>query len=180
MSNQDREVSDQTNEEVLEEEIRDLERPSLKSWIVWAGALALLVVVVVVVAAFIRINRIGEESRQAERLAELPPMQLLVQGPMGILDRPPEAFRWTGVEGAESYVVVVREQNTNEVIVQRPVSTAYLTPTDGELSNFVPGAYVWTVEARRVNGSRMARAETRFEVVETPLAEDGSTPRSRP
>lgn len=180
MSKQDLRAPIQTNEEVLEEEIRDLERPSLKSWIVWGGALVLVVAMVVVVAVFIRINRFGEEARQAERLAAIPPSQLLVRGPMGILDRQPEAFRWIAVEGAASYVVVVRERVQGEIVVQRPVSEAYLTPTDVESSNFVPGLYVWTVEARRPDGSLMASAETLFEVVETPLPGDASTPHPTP
>jgi hypothetical protein len=178
MSNPDPKVPIQTNEEVLEEEIRDLERPPLKSWIVWGGTLVLLVAAVVIVAVFVRINRVGEEARQAERIASIPPVELPVRGPMGILDRPPEAFRWTAMEGAASYVVVVRERHTGEVIVQRPSSRPYLAPTDVESSNFVPGLYVWTVEALRADGSRMAGAETLFEVVEASPTENASTPRT--
>jgi hypothetical protein len=161
----------QTNEEVLEEEIRDLESPSLKSWLVWGVALALLIVAVGVVAVFMRIDKFGAAERQADRLAGLPPMELPLQDPKGILDAPPDAFRWSAVDGALSYVVVVSERDTGEVVVQRPVSTPYLMPTDVESANLVPGQYAWTVEARRSDGSRMARSEAFFQVIEGTLAE---------
>lgn len=158
---------DQTNEEVLEEEIRDLERPSLKSWGVWGVAFALLVVAVVVVAVFVRINRVGETERIAEQVARVPPVAIAVQGPVGLLDAPPDSFRWAALEGAASYVVTVREKERGDVAIQRPVSVPYLTPTDVESSDLVPGRYVWTIEARRADGTRLGSAETEF-AIETP------------
>jgi hypothetical protein len=166
---------EQTNEEVLEEEIRDLERPSLKSWAVWGVAFALLVVAVVVVAVFVRIDKVGQAERIAGQVARVPPVAIVVQGPVGLLDARPDGFRWAALQGAASYVVTVREKETGEVVIERPVSVPYLTPTDGESSNLVPGGYRWTIEARRADGTRAGSAETEF-VIELP-AEAGEADR---
>lgn len=158
---------EQTNEEVLEEEIRDLERPSLKSWGVWGVAFALLIVAVVVVAVFVKINKVGEEKRIADQVARVPPLAIVVQGPVGLLDAPPDAFRWSALQGAASYVVTVKEKEQGEVVIQRPVAVPYLTPTDVESSDLVPGRYLWTIEARRADGTRAGSAETEF-TIESP------------
>ncbi len=163
----ERKPPEQTNEEVLEEEIQDLERPSLKSWGVWGAAFALLVVAVVVVAAFVKINAVGKEKRIAEQVAKVPPVAIVVQGPIGLLDAPPDAFRWAALRGAASYVVTVREKETGDVVIQRPVSVPYLTPTDVESSDLVPGRYLWTIDARRADGTRAGSAESEF-VIEPP------------
>jgi hypothetical protein len=164
---------EQTNEEVLEEEIRDLERPSLKSWGVWGAAFALLIVAVVVVAVFVKVNRVGEEKRIAERVARVPPVAIVVHGPVGILDAPPDAFRWAPLAGAASYVVTVKEKEHGDVVIQRPVSAPYLTPTDVESSDLVPGRYLWTIEARRADGTRAGSAETEF-AIEAPTEAGGN------
>jgi len=169
---------EQTNEEVLEEEIRDLERPALKSWGVWGVAFALLVVAIVVVAVFVRINKVGETERIAGQVARVPPVAIVVQGPVGLLDAPPDAFRWTALEGAASYVVTVKEKEHGEVVIQRPVAVPYLTPTDVESSDLVPGRYLWTIEARRSDGTRAGTAATEFSI--EPPAEVEPAPSAQP
>lgn len=173
MSDQSPSPPVQTNEEVLEEEIEELERPPMKSWIVWGAATALLVVAVAVVAGFMWIDRFGAEARQAERLAQVPPVAVPLRGPVGLLDGPPDAFRWATLGGAASYVVVVRDKETGEVVIQRPVPVNYLAPTDVESANLVPGHYGWSVEARRADGSRMGVTEASFEISPTTGANGG-------
>lgn len=162
-----------TNEEVLADEIRDLENPSLKSWIVWTAAFAGLVALVVIVVVFARIERSGEDARTATRLANAPPATISIQGPRGLHDDAPRQLRWRPLDGASDYVVVVRAVEDDEVVIQRPSDESYLRPTDVEAANLVPGKYVWSVEARREDGTRMGYAEADFEI--SPFTEPGGS-----
>ncbi len=159
-----------TNEEVLADEIRDLEHPSLKSWIVWGVAFVGLIALVVVVLVFARIERSGEEARTAARLASSRPTDMSIRGPRGLHDHPPRLWRWVALDGASDYVVVVRALDGDEVVIQRPCETNYLEPTDIENANLVAGRYVWSVEARRADGSRMGYAEADFEISPFPVS----------
>lgn len=148
----------QTPEEVLESEIEDLEQPLLRSWLPWAGGVVGLAALATLVASLVWWERgcysgLGGGFQQAVELVD----------PRGTVAGPPRAFRWNSVEGAHSYIVTIRAAD-GEVIVMRPSSAAMLIPLDIELANFVPGSYVWTVEARDARAAVLGTGEASFRI----------------
>ncbi len=140
-----------TPAEVLGEEIEAVERPLLRSWIVWAGA----ILGAALVGAFGALTLVTPE-RRAERAT------IVLAEPHGSLKDAPQRFRWAEVPGAAVYIVAVTDAGTGTVIVLRPVYETALTPHDSEFSRFDSGSYTWSVEAKARDGSILAHGEAAF------------------
>lgn len=155
----------ETSEEHLADEIKELETPFLKSWRTWAMTLAAFAALVLVVSAFI-IWEAGSIARMAQRrLALTPPASITLQAINEGLESEPRAFRWAPVAGATNYVFIIREAGTDgDVIVIRSLDVPRLTTTDVESATLTNGAFVWSVEARRSDGSRAGYGEGTFAI----------------
>jgi hypothetical protein len=151
----------QTPEEVLEEEIEDLERPVLRTWLPWAfGTVALLVLFGAVWSVvFWEHGAINDRFRAAAAAKS----EVSLLAPRGVLEGSPEVLRWVEVPGATSYVVSVRKVDGEPILI-RPAAGAHLVTTDIERAYLLPGDYRWRVEARDSRGSSMAMGETTFKV----------------
>jgi hypothetical protein len=149
----------ETPEEVLESEIRDLEKRTLNSGWLW-GAAALALVLLAAAAFLITFW----DSRQAiaHRVPGAPEAMTL-RGPRGEVDRN-VVFRWAQIEGAASYIVLVKAADRDEVEILRPVRDLFLQPSETEASNLNPGSYTWSVEARSPQGLLIGYGETTFTV----------------
>lgn len=148
----------EANEEVVHE-IEELEKAARFPARTWAfGVLACLVLLLVALAAFLW-NQVGE----AQGVATPAAMGLRALGD-GLAERPP-VFRWASVPDAASYVFIVRER-LGEVVLIRAASDPWVQATDVEFANFIPGDYVWTLEARRPDGTRAGFGEGRFTIPE--------------
>jgi len=149
----------ETPEEVLESEIRELEKRTLNSgWLWGAAALAL---VLLAAAAFL-ITFWDNRHVAATRPPGAPEAMTLTE-PRGRVDRS-VTFRWRGVEGAASYIVLVKAADLDEVEILRPVREHYLQPSDTEASNLNPGSYTWSVEARSPKGQLIGYGESSFTI----------------
>src|SRR5262245_11033827 len=149
----------QTPEEVLESEIRELEKRTLNSgWLWGAAALAL---VLLAAAAFL--ITFWDNRQVVAHRAPSAPETMTLNGPRGEVPRA-VTFRWARVEGAVSYVVLVRASDRDEVELIRSVRDLFLQPTDTEASNLNPGTYTWSVEARSEKGQLVGYGESTFTV----------------
>jgi hypothetical protein len=149
----------ETPEEVLENEIEDLEKHTLNSGWLWAAAAVGLVVLAG--AAFI-ITSWDNRSQEGRTVAFTPEAMSLLQ-PKGTLDGP-LTFRWGPIDNASTYIVLVKSVTGDEVELLRPVHETYLTPSDTEQSNLLPGTYTWSVEARSRRGTLIGYGEGSFDV----------------
>jgi hypothetical protein len=149
----------QTPEDVLESEIRELEKRTLNSgWLWGAAALAL---VLLAAAAFL-ITFWDNRQAVARRLPGAPEVMSL-NGPRGEVDRN-VVFRWARVDGAASYIVLVKAADRDEVEILRPVRDLFLQPSETEQSDLNPGTYTWSVEARSAQGQLIGYGESTFTV----------------
>lgn len=153
-----------TEAEFLADEIEELERPSLKSVTTWAVALAVFGVASLIVSGFMLWEAAGRAKSLARREAMTPPTPIALQSLEAGLETAPHVFRWQPIPGAETYVVVIRNAGLDETVMIRLVREPYVTATDVESSNFVPGRYVWSIEARRPDGSRVGYGEGTFPI----------------
>jgi hypothetical protein len=147
----------ETPEEVLESEIKELEKRTLNSgWLWGAAALAL---VLLAAAAFL-ITFWDNRNSAANRLPGAPEAMVLTE-PRGTVDRN-LTFRWNHVDDAASYIILVTAVDGNEVEILRPVRDTFLAPSETEVSNLNPGSYTWTVEARSAKGQLIGYGEGSF------------------
>lgn len=149
----------ETPEEVLEAEIRDLEKRTLNSAWLWVAAAVGLVVLFS--AAFL-ITSWDRKQSNARPFAVVPEVMALKE-PLGNVDRD-FTFRWNRVDGATSYILLVTSGDRDEVELVRPVRETYLKPSETEVSNFNPGTYAWTVEARSARGQLIGYGEGAFTI----------------
>ena len=149
----------ETPEEVLESEISDLEKRTLNSGWIWAAAAVGLVVLFS--AAFL-ITKWDHDQANLRPITIVPEAMALKE-PIGRVDRD-LTFRWDRVENAASYVLLVTAHDDGEVELLRPVRETFLKPTETESSNFNPGSYAWTVEARSVGGQLIGYGEGAFTI----------------
>jgi hypothetical protein len=149
----------ETPEEVLESEIRELEKRTLNSgWLWGAAALAL---VLLAAAAFL-ITFWDNRQATAHRAPQAPEAMTLTE-PKGEVDRS-LTFRWARVDDAASYIILVKAAEGDEVELLRSVHDPFLQPTDTEASNFNPGSYTWSVEARSAKGQLIGYGEGSFRI----------------
>lgn len=149
----------ETPEEFLENEIEDLEKHTLNSGWLWAAAAVGLVVLAG--AAFL--VTYWDNRAQADRTIAFAPEAMSLLEPRGTLDGP-LAFRWDAVDNASTYVVLVKSISGDEVELLRPVHDTYLTPSESELANLLPGTYTWSVEARSRRGTLIGYGEGSFDI----------------
>ncbi|HEX4825281.1 MAG TPA: hypothetical protein VFV19_13325 [Candidatus Polarisedimenticolaceae bacterium] len=150
--------SHETPEEVLESEIRELEKRTLNSGWLW-GAAALSLVLLAAAAFLITFW----DSRQAiAHRGPGAPEAMTLSGPRGAVDRN-VVFRWARVEGADSYIVWVKGDGDEDEFI-RPVHDTFLQPSDTEVSNLNPGTYTWSVEARSPQGQPIGYGEAKFTI----------------
>jgi hypothetical protein len=152
--------SNQTPEEVLESEIEDLEKRTLNSGWLWVAAAVGLIVLFS--SAFLITNWDRQEV-QARPFAVVPEAMVLTE-PVGSVDRD-LTFRWSRVDGAVSYILLVTATDRNEVEILRPVRETYLKPSETEFSNLNPGAFTWAVEARSAKGQLIGYGEASFSIL---------------
>jgi hypothetical protein len=152
----------ETPEEVLESEIRDLERRTLNSGWLWVAAAVGLIVLFS--SAFL-ITRWDHNESQS-RPFTIVPEAMSLREPMGNVDRD-LTFRWNAVEGATSYILLVTSRDHDEVELLRPVHETFLKPSETEVANFNPGSYAWTVEARSSKGQLIGYGEATFTIAGT-------------
>ena len=149
----------ETPEEVLETEINELERRTLNS--VWLWAAAAVGLVVLFSAAFLVTN--WDRNQSNAKPFDVIPEAMVLKEPLGNVDRN-LTFRWNRVDSAASYILLVTAADRDEVELLRPVREAFLKPTETEISNFNPGAYAWTVEARSAKGQLIGYGEASFTI----------------
>ena len=150
----------ETPEEVLESEIEDLEKRTLNSGWLWIAAAVGLIVLFS--SAFLITNWDRNEV-QARPFTVVPEAMVLTE-PVGSVDRD-LTFRWSRVEGAVSYILLVTATDRDEVEILRPVRDAFVKPTETEFSNLNPGSYTWAVEARSAKGQLIGYGETSFSIL---------------
>jgi len=148
-----------TPEEVLESEIEDLEKRTLNSGWLWVAAAVGLIVLFS--SAFLITNWDRKEAQS--RPFTVVPEAMHLKEPVGNVDRD-LTFRWSGVEGAASYILLVTATDRDEVEILRPVRETYLKPSETESSNLNPGAYTWAVEARSTTGQLIGYGEATFAI----------------
>jgi hypothetical protein len=148
----------QTPAEVLEDEIRELEKPLGRSWIPWTLGLAAIVVLLVIVGTVVnwQHGRVGSWLAQRQATVRL-------SAPVGEVAATPRSFEWHPVEGAAAYVVTVHDAAGDPVLTRRSHGTV-LVPLDVEAALLAPGAYVWSVEAHDRDNRRIGRAEANFRI----------------
>jgi hypothetical protein len=151
--------SHETSEEVLATEINELEKRTLNSAWLWVAA-AMGLIVLFSVTFFIT-N--WDRTRSNARRSAVAPEAMVLREPLGTVDRD-FTFRWNRVPGARTYILLVRAHDRDEVELLRPVDDPYLKPSESEISNFNPGSYVWTVEARSASEQLIGYGEGKFEI----------------
>lgn len=149
--------SRQTPEDVLEAEIEDLEKRTLNSGWLWVAAAVGLIVLFS--SAFLITN--WDRSDARARPFPVVPEAMALKEPLGRVDRD-LTFRWSRVEGAASYILVVTASDRDEVEILRPVRETFLRPSETEFSNLNPGSYTWAVEARSAKGQLIGYGEASF------------------
>ncbi len=149
----------QTPEDVLESEIEDLEKRTLNSGWLWVAAAVGLIVLFS--SAFLITNWDREEAQS--RPVSVVPEAMVLTEPVGIVERD-LTFRWSPVEGAASYILLVTSADRGDVEILRPVKEIYLRPTETEFSNLNPGAFTWAVEARSAKGQLIGYGEAAFSI----------------
>lgn len=153
-----------TESELIANEIEDLERPPLRSVATWCAALAGFGILALIVAAFMFWEATGRDRAVAKREAEYPPTPIALRSVETSLESRPLAFRWDPLAGADSYIVLVRNAESDEVIMIRAVKETYVTATDVESANLVSGRYEWSLEARKPDGTQLGYGEGSFTV----------------
>lgn len=149
----------ETPEEVLEAEIEALERRTLDSGWLWVAAAIGLVVLFS--AAFLITN--WDRNQASGKPVTIVPEAMTLKEPVGTVSRD-LTFRWDRVEGAASYILLVTSRDQDEVELLRPVRETFLKPSEVEVSNFNPGWYAWTVEARSANGQLIGYGTASFAI----------------
>jgi len=150
-----------TPEELFEEEIAELERPMLHSFLPWVASLGVLILVSGLLAFFFILAPRRGAPRETATSGGV--SALTLAEPNGHLKGVPALFRWEPVAGASSYVVTVTEGgDSSKVILLRLSDGTKLSPTDTQTTFFKPGLYSWTVEARGSDGASLARGEAAF------------------
>ena len=149
--------SHETSEEVLATEINELEKRTLNSAWLWVAA---AVGLVVLFGAMLFITNWDRTQSNARPITVLPEAMVLKE-PLGTVDRD-LTFRWNRVQGATSYILLVKARDRDEVELLRPVGEPFLKPSESEIANFNPGSYVWTVEARSATEQLIGYGEAKF------------------
>ena len=149
--------SHETSEEVLATEINELEKRTLNSAWLWVAA---AVGLVVVFGAMLFITN-WDRTRSNARPITVQPEAMVLKEPLGTVDRD-LTFRWNRVQGATSYILLVKARDRDEVELLRPVGEPFLKPSESEIANFNPGSYVWTVEARSATEQLIGYGEAKF------------------
>ena len=149
----------ETPEEVLESEIADLEKRTLTSGWLWVAAAIGLIALFS--TTFVVTNWDRQQSHA--RPVTIVPEAMTLKEPTGTVDRG-FTFRWERVDGAASYILLVTAPEHDEVELLRPVRETFLKPSDTEASNFNPGSYRWTVEARSSKGQLIGYGEASFTI----------------
>jgi len=149
----------ETPEEFLEAEIEELERNTLSFGRIWA--FALLGLIVLAGAAFL-ITR-WDNQRQVLRARPYTPEAMRLVEPRGEIDGS-TLFRWDAVEGAASYIVLVRAAQRDEIELLRPVRESFLRPSESEAMDLSSGDYTWSVEARSPTGALIGYGEGAFSI----------------
>ncbi len=149
----------ETPEEVLKSEIEDLEKRTLNSSWLWVAAAVGLIVLFS--SAFLITN--WDRNEVQARPFTVVPEAMVLKEPVGSVDRD-LTFRWSRVEGAASYILLVTASDRNEVEILRPVRETFLKPSETEFSNLNPGPYTWAVEARSPKGQLIGYGETSFSI----------------
>jgi hypothetical protein len=153
----------ETPEEILEAEIKDLEKRTLNSGWLWAAA----AVGLILIAGTAFIVTAWDHRRQAGRQVTFTPESIELAEPMGTVSSV-DAFRWDAIDGAASYYVLVKAVDRDETPILRPVRETFLKPTESEDADLVPGAYTWSVEARGSTGTLVGYGEGSFKIGPVP------------
>ena len=122
--------SHETSEEVLATEINELEKRTLNSAWLWVAA---AVGLVVVFGAMLFITNWDRTQSNARPITVLPEAMVLKE-PLGTVDRD-LTFRWNRVQGATSYILLVKTRDRDEVELLRPVGEPFLKPSESEIAN---------------------------------------------
>jgi hypothetical protein len=153
----------ETPEEILESEIKDLERRTLNSGWLWAAA----AVGLMLIAGTAFLVTAWDRSRQAGHSLPFAPQAISLTEPMGVVSSVDE-FRWDRIDGAANYIVLVKAADRSESPILRPISVNALRPTESEDADLVPGVYTWSVEARAATGTLIGYGEGTFTIGAAP------------
>jgi hypothetical protein len=154
-----------TPEDLLKEEIDDLEKPMLHAWLPWIIAIVGVFVVCIIVAMCFLItpSSVFRGPKTDSGLTVLTLAQ-----PQGRIQGAPREFQWDGLAGAATYIVTITEDQTDRVLLLRPVNATVLQPTDVEVSQMKQGLYSWSVEARGADDKPLAQGEAAFVIEKGP------------
>jgi hypothetical protein len=149
--------------EHMEEEIRALEgEASGRRWLLWLLGLALVAAIVAGAFYFSR----GLESPRPQAMVGAEggvPIELDQPRPGSRLTSPPTSFSWEPVSGRHDYLFRIVPEGGSEPLVERSVrnSSTQLSPEEAKL--LAAGrTYVWTVTARRKDGTVIGSGQARF------------------
>lgn len=151
--------SHETPEDILEEEIRELETPTLTSGWLWAAAAVGLIVLFSSTLFIANWDR----NQASARPIKIVPEAMGLREPLGKVSRD-LTFRWDPVERAVTYVLLVKAKDREEVELLRPVRETFLKPSAAESANFNTGDYTWTIEARSSSGQLIGYGEGSFSI----------------
>jgi len=145
--------------EHMEQEFHDLEGDTAGGkWIKWAiGALALIAMV----AAFLFFP--GQE-KEAPVVAGGLVIQTL-EPRQGKLNEAPAGFRWESIAGRYDYVFKLFVEGAPSPLFEHQVKEPLLRLTSEERAQVQGGkSYVWTVAARRRDGSAIGTGKAKFQL----------------
>lgn len=151
--------------EHMEEEIRALEGETGRPrWVVWVLGILILAAIA---AGIVYLNRGRPPERAPATLATASgvPLELMEPRPGSRLPAAPTSFSWESVSGRHDYLFRVAPEGSTEPIIERSARTPPLELTPDEVRRFAAGqSYVWSVTARRRDGTVIGSGQARFRV----------------
>jgi hypothetical protein len=145
--------------EHMMEEFEELEGESKgRKWLNW---IVLGFVVVAVVVVFFLIPRSEDTGVTASRSGGV---VIQLEEPKGTrFSAPPTRFAWDSVTGRNDYIFRLFVEGAPTPVIERQTKDSFLTLTPEESYKLQAGkAYVWTLTARRRDGSSMGTGKGKF------------------
>jgi hypothetical protein len=144
--------------EHMEQEFHELEGDTSRArWIPWGIGVVVILAVVVAYLLF-------PAEEEAPVVAGGVVIETL-EPRAGRLDGAPGAFRWESITGRFDYVFKLFVEGAPAPLVEHQVKEPMLRLTSEELAQVQAGkSYVWTVTARRRDGSAIGTGKAKFQV----------------
>lgn len=145
--------------EHMEQEFHELEGDtSSAKWLSWGIG---IFVIIAVVGVYLFLPRAEQEVPVVA--GSLVIQQFEPRG--GRLEAAPEGFRWESISGRYDYVFKLFVEGTPAPLVEQQVKDPMLRLTSEQRAQIQEGkSYVWTVTARRRDGSAIGTGKARFQL----------------